>query len=72
MSPKDEMDGLGLGVVAEDSSTAASAGSFYTYEPGSDNTLYTACSGDGSSLSLDFDGYGPDPAPPQPATGASK
>lgn len=72
MSPNDEMHGLGLGVVAEGGTTAASAGSFYTYEPGSDNTLYTTCSGDGGGLSLDFDGYGPDPAPPQPATGASK
>jgi hypothetical protein len=72
MSPKDEMHGLGLGVVAAGGATAASAGSFYTYEPGSDITLYTTCSGDGNGLSLDFDGYGPDPAPPQPATGTSK
>jgi hypothetical protein len=66
------MHSLGLGVVAEGGTTAASAGSFYTYEPGSDDTLYTTCTGDSRSLLLDFDGYGPDPAPPQPATGASE
>lgn len=62
-APDKELHNLGLGVIAADVKTeSSSAGSFFTYEPGSAATLYTSVTGK-DGLSISFDGYGNDPAP---------
>ena len=68
----DELHNLGVGVASTAGKLSSSAGSFYTFEPRVNITLWCTAFGEKDELNIKFDGYGPEPAPPSKDTTADE